>query len=224
MGTVPVADILTRASIVLQDKTNTRWPTSELEYWLNDGQREIALHKPSAVASVEEISLSRGTYQTLGSGYVSIQRMLRNLETVAADAAGRTGGRHVTPVTRDILDQQLPNWHDPSVVPYDSVVKHVIWDIADPRSFWVYPGNDGTGVVEAVVASMPTDVSTGETINVPDIYRNALVDFICYRCLSYDANLAGAMQRAVAHYQMFAAAIGLKSASDAAENLNTTQP
>lgn len=230
--TVVAKDVMSRASIVLQDSGAVRWPATELHVWLNDGQREIALHKPSAVAKTAELSLSEGTWQSLDASYISLIRVTRNLATIGGSPSGRTGGRAITPIVREVLDTQIPNWQDPSVIPNSSVVKHVIQDMTDPRSFWVVPGNDGTGIIEAIVAAKPSDVAAGSdvldietysgTLDVPDIFQSAIVDYILYRAFSKDMNLAGSMQRAQAHYQQFANAIGMKVQSDTVFNLSTT--
>jgi hypothetical protein len=75
------------------------------------------------------------------------------------------------------------------------------------------------------VASLPAEISTPTdllnidaytaVVDLQDIYRNALVDYILYRCFSKDMNLPGAAQRAPAHYQMFMTALGMKAQGEA---------
>ena len=48
MATTKVTDILDRASIILQDNTNVRFPNIELLKFFNDAQKEVALHRPDS--------------------------------------------------------------------------------------------------------------------------------------------------------------------------------
>lgn len=225
-------DVMHRANTVLQDAGAVRWPATELLLWLNDAVREVALQKPNAVAETAELSLSAGTWQQIPADCISLIRVVRNLANVEADPGGRTGGKAITPVVREILDAQMPGWQDPNVLPSGSQVIHVVQDMMDPRSYYVVPGNDGTGVIEAIVARMPTEIaepgnpldidSYTANVDLPDIYRNALVDYVLYRAFSKDMNLAGNGQRAQAHYQQFATAIGLKLQTEGVTTVNKT--
>jgi hypothetical protein len=225
-------DVMLRATTVLQDAGAVRWPATELLLWLNDAVRELALHKPNAVAETAELSLAQGTWQSLPAEYISLIRVSRNLTNVAADVGGRTGGKAITPIVREILDAQMPGWQDLTVLPASPNVTHIIQDMMDPRSFYVVPANDGTGIIEAIVSKMPADIvqptnpldidSYTATVDLPDIYRNALVDFVLYRAFSKDMNLAGNAQRAGAHYQQFAQAIGMKTQTEQVTTVNTT--
>ena len=48
MATTKAVDILDRASIILQDNTNVRFPNQELLKFFNDAQKEVVLHRPDA--------------------------------------------------------------------------------------------------------------------------------------------------------------------------------
>ena len=47
-------------------------------------------------------------------------------------------------------------------------------------------------------------------VSVPDIYGNALQDYILYRAYTKDSEYAGNAQRAVAHYTAFANSLGIE--------------
>jgi hypothetical protein len=47
-------------------------------------------------------------------------------------------------------------------------------------------------------------------ISLPDIYGNALGDYVLYRAYTKDSEYAGNAQRAVAHYTAFANALGIE--------------
>lgn len=233
--TINAKDLLDRARRIIQDETSVRWPLPELRLWLNDSFREIALIKPTALSDSIIFSLSVGTLQRLPDGYFSVMRVVRNLKTTATSP--RQGSTAVRTVDMAMLDAQSPNWHDSAKVKYQKLVKHVAFDAADPRAFYVYPGNDGTGIVEAIVSKIPTSVpapvsnaddinSYNVTIDVQDIYFNAILDYILYRAYSKDSQFAGSAQRAAAHFALFSNALGVSYANDRARNPNvkpTTQ-
>lgn len=217
-------DILETASITLLDQYHTRWPLTELLSYLNKGLKALALDKPNAVTETVDLPLAAGTVQDLTAispDYISLIRVLRN-----------KNGRAVTAVSRTMLDVVMPGWQDPNVWPASAVVDHVIQDVADPRSFLVAPANDGTGIIEAVVSILPTpipaatdpaDIATyTQTVPVPAIFENALVDYVLYRAYAKDADDPANATRAQAHYGMYAAQIGKKLATDQATTTKTT--
>ncbi|WP_296763706.1 DUF6682 family protein [Sediminimonas sp.] len=226
-------DVLSRARVVLQDAGSTRWLLPELLDWLNDGLRSVALYKPSAISETKVLELAEGTYQELAEGQ-QLLRATRNITSLVA-ATPRVGGPVITPIAREILDAQQPNWHDTTAVPFSATVRHIMSDIMDPRIFYVYPGNDGTGKIEATVSREPTTIAVegGDDVNdiasynialpISPIYMDPLLDFILYRAFSKDMQMAGSAQRSVAHYQNFMNALNLRQQIEAGANVNTTQ-
>lgn len=225
------AAIFYRVGRIIQDETNVRWPLTELVDWANDGLREIVLQKPNAKSSTVVIELEEGTYQQLPGSYMTLLRVVRNLKS--ASTSPREGGRVVRVVSRDILDSQRSYWHDTSITPSTKEVKHVTFDIADPKAFYVFPPNNGTGYVEAIVSVIPNPIPlaspdpediTGYAVEVDigDVYQNALMDYILYRAYSKDAQFAGNSARAAAHYQAFANSLQIKVSVEAIANPNIT--
>lgn len=224
-------DVLSRARIVLQDAGSTRWLLPELLDWLNDGLRSIALYKPSAISVTKVLELDEGTYQELAEGQ-QLLRVTRNI-TSATGTSPRVGGPVITPIAREILDAQLPNWHDTNSVPFSDTVRHVMSDIMDPRAFYVFPGNDGTGKIEATVSKEPTPITVAgdandidnytEAIPISPIYIDPLIDFVLYRAFSKDMQFAGSAERSIAHYQNFQNALGVRQQTENMANVNTTQ-
>ncbi|MBO9430621.1 DUF6682 family protein [Sulfitobacter sp. R18_1] len=194
-------DVLDSASITLQDASHVRWPQAELHGYLNDGLREIVTLKPNAVSKTVNLELEEGTLQTLPPEYTILSRVSRNM----VDA--NTGGMAIRRLdSRSIMDSHIPGWQDPSKIPHSKTVVHVIHDIADPNVFYVAPGNDGTGMIEAVVGAYPTPSPGGsynDDVDVPDIYKNPLVNYVLYRAYAKDARLAGSAARAQAHFELF---------------------
>jgi hypothetical protein len=224
------SEILDRARRLVMDETSVRWPLAELCMWLNDGQREIALQKPSASSDNRVVALVAGTYQTIPAGAITLLRLVRNIKAVAGSV--RTGGSSISVVARALLDAQNRDWHDGTITPFRKDVRHVIFDEEDTRSFYVYPGNDGTGQVEAVLSIDPAPIviaggasatllaSYAIDISLPAIYANALLDYVCYRAYAKDAQYVGNTNRAALHFQQFANSIGIKFNQEALNSPN----
>lgn len=213
MGTVLVKELLERVAIILQDETNRRWPLAELLRWLVAGEREVVLHKPDAFTTNESVRLSPGTRQEIPAGGNTFIRIVRNM-----GADGLTPGRAVTPIEMSVLDIQTPDWH---TEPPEAPVEHYMVDERDPKRFYVTPPQpDPAEQVELVYAAAPPDIkvqnwdTTTATINLNDIYSNALFDYILYRAYSKNAESADP-NRAFAYYQAFANAIGIKIKGEA---------
>ena len=152
-------DVLYQASITLNDAQSVRWPLPELLSWLNAGVREIVVAKPDANSKTVELAMATGTVQTLAEDHYALVRVIRNLTNVA-NATPRVGGASITPTKRHVLDASYPGWQNPTVLPYTKEVSHVIQDDAEARTFYVVPGNNGTGLIEAVVSVMPNNIAT----------------------------------------------------------------
>lgn len=216
------SEIMQRARVILQDEESVRWPLSELCDWLNDGLREIARQVPSAFSTITDLTLAAGAKQTLPSGVTRMLRPIVNAPFTGDDGYPRLA---VTVVSQDLLNAVLPGWHDPRR--YKQQAKHVMFDEASPRTYYVYPPNDGTGKLRALVASKFTPVVASDEENVTgidkyasevpveDAYGNALVDYVLYRAFSKDAQFADTIQRASAHFTQFASAVNMAVGTDA---------
>jgi hypothetical protein len=213
--------VFTLAQRTLQDAGGVRWLLPELLDYLNAGTREIALQKPTATSETVNVQLVEGTKQTLPAGYHKLLSVIRNV----------TSGRAVTPVVREVLDMNIPGWHSTSVLPFTVDVMHVHDDMFDVTTFHVCPGNTGSGVIVAILSRLPAQIATpanpldiaayNATVPLAEIYRNCLVDYVCYRSFSKDMNIAGSAQRAQGHYQLFQQALGIKSQVEMAQNIDT---
>lgn len=217
---VTVQSVIDRAQTVLQDTTGVRWPVvGELVLWVNDAQREIALLKPDASATNDTITLVTGTKQAIPSGGNRLLRAVRNMSA----ASGGTGKRAVRLVSREVLDAQSPDWHDPAVAgdaAHVAVIKHYIYDESNPRNFYVYPGVAGSAYLEIIYSSNPGVVAQAGTLSIPDIYANAILNYVLYMAYMKDAEYAGNSQRASSHYQLFTASVTGKGQLDAITSPN----
>jgi hypothetical protein len=198
--------LIQRAVITLQDTTSIRWPANELVRYLNDGQREIALLRPDALVANATVALTAGAKQALPSAASKLIDVIKN-----------TGGnkRAVRMTTRTILDSQIPSWYNQTGV---TEILHYVYDVRDPKVFYVYPPAASSGAsVDLVYSAYPTDIAepadgalysaVSGNISVPDIYGNTLVDYVLYRAYTKDAEFSSNATRAQAHYGAFSAAL-----------------
>jgi hypothetical protein len=209
-----------RASTILQDDGAVRWTALELRDYLNDALREVVTLKPNAKTVTAALPLVEGAHQDLPAQYTMLCRVICN------KIAGNS--RAIRPLAkRELMDAQIPNWQDTTGLAFSASVTHVIHDLADPRSYYVVPGNTGTGMIECVLGAIPTAVplpvadqllieSYVANVDIPDIYQNALTDYVLYRAFSKDAAVPGAAQRSVAHLELFRGAIQGFGAAEAA--------
>lgn len=202
--TITAQSLVQRIVDISQDKTSVRWPVNEIIRAINDAQREIILYRPDAMVTNAALPLSIGTKQTLPTNATKLIDVVRN-----------TGGGAIRQINREILDAQTPGWHS---VPGVLKPVHYMYDIRDPKVFYVYQPATAGASLDIVYSSVPTDISevsegslygavTGN-ISVPDIYANAIVDFGLYKIYLKDAEYAGNAARAQAHYTMFGNALG----------------
>jgi hypothetical protein len=169
--------------------------------WLNDGEREVVLHKPNAYIKNVATPLTTGSKQTLPVDGVSLIDVPRNVN-----------GPAVRVVSREILDAQTPGWHTSTPV---LVVKHYVYSPLDPKTFYVYPPSNGSSVVDLVYAAAPADIAEAALILVDDVYATALINYILYRAYSKDAEYAANAAQATAFYQQFMTLLGAKVTAEA---------
>lgn len=216
--------ILTRATTVLQDSENIRWPLPELCDWLNEAQRTVVLIKPNALSSSVTINLVAGTRQALPTAVSVFTNAVCNVVSGQRGAVIRPLSR------RETLDAHIPGWHDPARLPFAKTVAYVWQDASSPREFYVVPGNDGTGQIEAVVGLNPTDIpiptamdqidAYSATLQFADEYQGILLDLLLARALSKDAEAAETVARAGQHLQLAAQALTALGAGQAAAMLS----
>lgn len=188
MGTVLASVVIGKAQAVLQDIAGTRWPVeSEMLGWLNDGQREFVIIKPTISTVLLTMKMVAGTAQVLPAGYAQFLDMICNMGT-----DGNTPGRATRLVDRETLDAQLPTWHASTP---SATIKHFVFDVRMPKAFMVYPPQPGAdqGYARMSVVKEPDNVvASSNPISIDDIYQGALVDYILYRCFSKDSELSDA--------------------------------
>ena len=221
MGTLTGANLITRVQDTLQDTTSVRWSEAELLRYLNDAQREVVNLRPDASALTANVQLSTGTLQTIPTSGLRLLKITRNMSGTSGSA---TGGRAIRIVDFDILNTQEPNWNDPTVTgdaAHGTIVKHYAFDQDDPRKYYVYPGVAGNAYVEIVYSKTPDDFSsTSSTLDIDDIFANAVVDFVLFKAYLKDSEYAGNAVRSNQHYALFNNSLGQSTAASNISNPN----
>lgn len=194
---VQVSNIVSRAKRILQDTTSIRWPDLELLDWLNDGQREVVMMAPQAGAATVQVPLQNDSRQTIPNDGTQFLKLVRNV-----------AGRAIRQTQQAVLDSQVPDWHSAT----DDEVMHYTFDPVDPRSFYVYPR--GAKQVELIYTRAPETATAGGVLTIPDIYANAVLDYVLYRAYSKDAEETANRELANIHYSRFIESLGLKTQVD----------
>lgn len=206
-----IGAVIRRVQQILQDAPGTRWGEPELLDWFNDGRRELAVLKPAEFSKRVAVPLAYGTMQSLPADAFQLMRVDCNLTT----SSPRVPGTAVYPVDLRVLNAVHPGWQDTALFPFARDVVNYAYDPDEPAIFHVFPGNDGTGLVELTAAVLPEDaVAVDEPLGVRDVLLNAMVDYVLYRAFSKDADFSGNGERAASHYAMFASAIGVRRTSE----------
>jgi hypothetical protein len=217
---VTVQSVIDRVQSVLQDTTGVRWPVvGELVLWVNDAQREVALLKPDASAVNTTVTLATGTKQEIPSEGNRLLKVVRNMSA----ASNGTGARAIRLVDLAVLDSQSPSWHDPTVsgdAAHTNIVKHYAYEESNPRNFYVYPGVSGNSYIELIYSANPATVALSDNLSIPDIFANAIMNYVLYMAYMKDAEFAGNQQRASSHYQLFTGSVSGKGSIDAISNPN----
>jgi hypothetical protein len=219
MATVKVVDLIVRAQTLLQDEDSVRWTVAELQYWLNDAYKETIGLRPDANTQTAEYTCVAGPRQVLTGSFpnaIRLVEVVRNLATTSNKYSVRLTDRRS-------LDTQRRSWY--SDTPSASVELYM-FDPRTPKEFLVYPPASTAARLEVIYSVLPAEhtlsdaqlinPATAETIRIDDIFATALFDYMMYRAYSKDAEQTAMMQRAVAHYQAFQNALGIKQQVDAA--------
>lgn len=192
-------NVIDRARDILQDTASVRWSDAELLRWLNDGRREMVTVRPDIYASVTVITLVSGTKQSIpGDGAVFLTAY-RNIDAQGSPTTT------VRPVDRMTLDALLPGWHAAAA----GATKHYMLDLAVPKVFWVYPQAAAGAKLEIAYAKDPADITVTTTSLTEEAnYAFALVDYLCFRALSKDADHVDNASRAAIYFDRFYKLLG----------------
>lgn len=109
--------------------------------------------------------------------------------------------------------------------PEREVIEYM-YDPRHPREFYVYPPNDGTGIVRAIYTKLPPLLSTPEELGddldawaeqelpIDDVYAEAIAHFVLHRAYSKEAEWALDPVRAKQHFELYLELVNTKTTED----------
>ncbi len=136
-----------------------------------------------------------------------------------------TGKRSIRLVSRDSLDSIQPSWHDPTVkgdAKHGTLIKHYMYEDQNPRNYYIYPGvaSGAASFLEIIYSANPATVAANGNLTVPDLFANAIMNYVLYMCYMKDSEFVGSQQRASAHYNLFITSVTGKAQIDATTSPN----
>lgn len=228
----PVRDLLLDLS-----STGYRWTDAELLRYLTLGQREICAHFPDAntktaviTPGASEVRIDLEAKLTVsGTKPIALTRVEAGIDEIS----GLTGYALNT-VEKHVMDALNPQWmsYVPTQADYLDKTKNrryyqaAVVDPKDGLAIWLYPRANANFRISVTYTAVPADVSTtGSTLDLPDQYVPALIDYVCYRALAKDSVYTGAPNKAQEYLQSFMQKLGLDSEkADAAHPANARAP
>lgn len=201
---ITVQEAIDRARILLQEvlfageMDGTAWTNAELLMWANDAVGEVARLTPTAYSDNIILPLEAGALQHLPSNIAVLIEAVCNVDTQGND------GRAVTKTVRRMIDGEDPDWRSKPQAP---TVRRYMPSASEPRSFEVYPPNDGTGKLRVVCTPEYCPVGADEQLPISSIFLSAVVNYICYRAFGREQENADATSKSGEFYQAFVGAI-----------------
>lgn len=209
--------ILSEVSEELHDTSNVRWLVNELLEFINDGQRTIVLIRADATSSTKARQLVAGVYQAIPSDGYQFLKLLNNMGT-----DGLSEGRHIQFIELSALNRHDPLWRTRTA---SAVVVNFAYDALDREHFYVsppVPASPDVYVTEQY-SRLPVDIplttdnpsyfAAFSKIDLNDIYKPHLIDYVLYRAYRKQAE-AASRTKAAAHADAFLSMLGAKDRKD----------
>lgn len=216
---IVVGDIIENSIRILlrdTDEGGTQWLDPELIEWLNEACGEVVRIRPEASSQTKNIALSPGAMQSVTNGSTLL------LEAVCNVDASDNEGRAVRKADRHTLDNENYNWMLATRKP---VVQRVVPSSTDPRTFYVYPPNDGTGKLRVVESAPPTQVTAlTDQFPLPDVYRSPVVNYVCFRAHLKLLESPESQSRAGEFMSLFKDQMGITDRSQEGRGMKARQP
>lgn len=212
--TITASSVTRRATELLMDESSVRWTIGELVRHLNDAQRVIVSIRPDCINVTATPLLAPGALQDMDSLGLAVAPL--KLFSINRNTAATSTKKAITLVPRYMMDAHIPSWYTstPSVN-----AQHYMYDVRDPKTFYIYPpataltqvemsyAGHATVIAEPVLTSATWSDVVGN-LSVPDIYEGAVLDLILYRAYSKDSEFAGNVAMAQSHKASAEAALG----------------
>lgn len=157
---------------LLEDGSDPFWTNQEIVDYLNEGVRFVISQKPSAFTVEDNISLEQGYKQQIPDNWISL-----------VDVVANEGGRAVTGVDREFMDQFDPTW---TTATESNTIKHWMYDKKDRRYFYVYPPASTSARLTMKGVEVPDTMNTDSDNLFPldDIYDVPVMYYALAQCYS----------------------------------------
>lgn len=206
---LPVREIFSRVDDLLHDTDRIRWTVSERLRWISDAPGAIMNRRPAACVDMVTVDLVDGAVQTIEGAVL--------MDVVMNVKADGSVGKAIRRTDRQQVDDAYPDWQ---MSTRKGEIVHFIYDDRTPQIWYCYPpATAGTKVALVQVISPPPVTSEDDALDMGPEYMEAVVNYVCYRCKSKDSEY-GQGADALAFYQAFEAAIGVKTQADLAVSPN----
>tara|TARA_R110002012_G_scaffold298742_1_gene497371 strand:- start:1152 stop:1820 length:669 start_codon:yes stop_codon:yes gene_type:complete len=171
---VTPAEIITEARKLIQDTSSPyRYSDDSLLGYVNQALKRMALLRPDLFAFIGSISTTADT--TVQSCPTDSVRLIEIFRVV--------GGKAVTEVSRETMDQSTPNWVAATSGSPVNYMRHP----RNPNRFFLYPPPTSGTTLEAEYVQSPPTYTSGQTIGLlPDSYLPVVVDGVVFLSESED--------------------------------------
>lgn len=169
--TIAVEQLLERVkATLLEDGADPFWSDQEIVDYLNEGVRFVISQKPSAFTVQDNIPLVAGYKQEIPDEWSEL-----------VDAVANQGGRAVTMVDREFMDQFDPTW---TTATASNTIKHVMYDKKDRKWFYVYPPASTAATLTLKGVQIPDTMNTDSDNLFPlnDIYDVPVMYYALAQC------------------------------------------
>jgi len=199
--------IVDEVSKQLNDVSQITWTLPSLFEYIDSAQQMIVSIRPDANSVIETMQMVVGTKQSIPAAALRLLEIKRNMGT-----NGLVAGSSVVACDHESLDLFSSNWHAAAGV---EAVDNFAYDEKTPKTFYVDPPSDGTGYLEIATSQVPTLITAvGNTLDLDDIYKNAVIQWCMFRAYSIEVDSRSSAQRAAGHEQSFYQMMGKKFSRD----------
>lgn len=207
--TTAIKDLFQEVIDVTTDDASVRWTLPMLARYYNAGFLALVEVRPDASSADEDFTCADGARQTLPTGTTQLMEVRHNVSHASKAA--------ITPARREELDAAAPGWHASAKKTF---VRHSLYDERDDLHFEVWPPVSAgvvirilRGVTPTLMAIPASDVALAAipgNCSFPDKYRNAMREYILFRCYDLDADGQSNPMRAANHYGRWAQELGIE--------------
>lgn len=149
-----------------------RYSAADLLQYANDALDQMVSIQPSLFHAEGEIDCLEGTLQSVSYDDARALVQVRRIKD----------GPAVLPCSKDTLDAFNPSWHIEDAGP----AQNWMGVENDPVRFLVYPPASQGQTLEVIYVKSPPIYALNDQTGLPDVYADAVADYIVYRAESRD--------------------------------------